>query len=86
MPDDESIMISLEAIAQWAQGFLMGLSLSGVNDFSSYAEDVEEFVETMVSVSDADRYDLADDESDEEADQGLDEWESTLSSHDQITP
>lgn len=67
LPEDEGIMMSLEAIAQWAQGFLMGLSLSGVNDFSSYADDVEEFVEAMVSISDADRYDLADDESDEKA-------------------
>ena len=67
LPEDEAVIISLQAIAQWAQGFLMGLSLAGIKEFSNYPEDVEEFVETMVSISDADSYDLADDESDEEA-------------------
>ncbi|MBE9527105.1 MAG: YecA family protein [Proteobacteria bacterium] len=67
LPEDEAVMVSLEGIAQWAQGFLMGLSLAGIQEFSNYPEEVEEFVEAMVSISDADSYDLADDESDEEA-------------------
>ncbi|MCU7834236.1 MAG: YecA family protein [gamma proteobacterium symbiont of Taylorina sp.] len=67
LPEDENNIIILEAIAQWAQGFLMGLSLMGIREFSDYPEEVEEFVGTMASLSDADSYDLADDESDEEA-------------------
>ena len=67
LPDDEAVVVSLEAIAQWAQGFLMGLSLAGVKDLSKYPENVEEFVEAMASISDAASYDLANDESDEEA-------------------
>ena len=67
LPEDESEDIRLEAIAQWAQGYLMGLSLAGIKNFSGYSEDVEEFIEAMASISNADDYELADDESDEES-------------------
>ena len=67
LAENEDVIVSLEAIAQWAQGFLMGLSLSGVKDLAKYPENVTEFVEAMASISDAASYDLANDESDEEA-------------------
>ncbi len=67
LPDDESPLICLEAIARWAQGFLMGLSLAGIQITSAFPDDVEDFIETMVSISDADSYELAEDESDEKA-------------------
>jgi yecA family protein len=67
LPDDEETAVNLEAIAQWAQGFLMGLSLAGIKEFSNYAEDVTEFVESMAAISGAYNYELAGDESDEEA-------------------
>ncbi len=67
LPEDDSETAQLEAIAQWAQGFLMGLSLAGIETFTDYPEEVGEFVEAMTSVSSADDYDLAGDDSDEEA-------------------
>jgi len=67
LPDDEGIAIRLEAIAQWTQGYLMGLSLAGIKKFSDYPEEVAEFVEAMTSIANADEYDLAGDDSDEEA-------------------
>ena len=67
LPDDESEAVQLEAIAQWAQGFLMGLSLAGIENFSDYPEEVGEFVEAMTSISTADDYDLAGDDTDAEA-------------------
>lgn len=67
LPEDESETVQLAAIAQWAQGFLMGLSLAGIEKFTDYPEEVAEFVEAMTSVSSADDYDLAGDDSDEEA-------------------
>lgn len=63
--DDESVTHRLYAIAQWSQGFLMGLSLGGLKSFSGYSSEVNEFVEAMTSLSNADEYDLAYDESDE---------------------
>lgn len=67
LPEDDSKIHRLEAIAEWAQGFLMGLSLAGIKSFSDYSEEVTEFIEAMASISTAGDYDLADDESDEEA-------------------
>lgn len=67
LPEDDSDTIRLQGIAQWAQGFLMGLSLAGIENFSAYPEEVMEFVEAMTSISSADDYDLAGDVSDEEA-------------------
>ncbi|MCK5698067.1 MAG: UPF0149 family protein [Gammaproteobacteria bacterium] len=65
--DDESILHRLQAIAQWSQGFLMGLSLGGIKHFSTYSDEVSEFIEAMTSLSNADEYDLAENDSDEEA-------------------
>ncbi len=67
LAEDESEVVLLESIAQWAQGYLMGLSLAGIKTFSDYPEDVTEFVEAMASISKADDYDLAGDDSDEAA-------------------
>ncbi len=67
LAEDEDESIQLEAIALWAQGFLMGLSLAGVEKFSEYSEEVGEFVAAMTSISTADDYDLAGDDSDTEA-------------------
>ncbi len=67
LPEDGSEAVRLEAIAQWAQGFLMGLSIAGIKSFSEYPEEVTEFIEAIASISTAGEYDLAGDESDEEA-------------------
>jgi len=67
LPDDDSETIRLTAIAEWARGFLMGLSLAGIKNFSDYPPEVTEFVEAMASISMVDDYDLACDDSDEEA-------------------
>jgi len=45
----------------------MGLSLAGVKGFTDYPEEVKEFVEAMASIATVDDYELAGDDSDEEA-------------------
>jgi len=67
LPEDDSETIRLTAIAEWAQGFLMGLSLAGIKNLSAYPAEVKEFVETMASIATVDEYELAGDDSDEEA-------------------
>ncbi|MCW8933078.1 MAG: YecA family protein [Gammaproteobacteria bacterium] len=67
LPDDDSESVQLIAIAEWAQGFLMGLSLAGIKKFSDYPAEVTEFVEAMASIANVDDYELAGDETDEEA-------------------
>lgn len=67
LPEDESVAIRLQAIAEWAQGFLMGLSLAGVKKFTDYTDEVSEFIEAMASIATVADYELAGDESDEQA-------------------
>jgi uncharacterized protein YgfB (UPF0149 family) len=67
LPDEGSETVRLAAIAEWAQGFLMGLSLAGIKDFSEYPAEVTEFVEAMASIATVDDYELAGDDSDEDA-------------------
>ncbi len=67
LPEDASESIRLKAIAEWAQGFLMGLSLAGIKKFSDYPAEVTEFVEAMASIATVEDYELAGDDSDEQA-------------------
>lgn len=67
LPDEGSESVRLTAIAEWAQGFLMGLSLAGIKKFTDYPAEVTEFVEAMASIATVDDYELAGDDSDEEA-------------------
>lgn len=57
----------LQSIAQWSQGFLMGLSIAGIKDLSTYPPEVSEFIEALGSLSNVTDYALADNESDEDA-------------------
>ncbi len=67
LPEQGSAAARLEAIAQWAQGFLLGLNLAGVTSFTDYPDEVTEFIEAMAAISTAGDYDLAGDDSDEAA-------------------
>jgi len=65
--DTEDAAARLQGVSEWAQGFLMGLSLAGIKSFADYPEEVSEFVEAMSSISSAADYELAGDDSDEQA-------------------
>jgi yecA family protein len=66
LPENEENIIQLQGIAAWAQGFLLGLGLAGIENFADYPSEVAEFVTDLSSISQADDYELAGDESDEE--------------------
>ncbi len=67
VPENDSAAVRLQAIAEWAQGFLMGLSLAGIKNFSAYPHEVTEFVEAMAAIATVEDYELAGDDSDEQA-------------------
>jgi len=67
LPDNEDAAVRLQAVSEWAQGFLMGLTLAGIKTFSDYPDEVSEFIEAMTSISSAADYELAGDDSDEKA-------------------
>jgi len=67
LAETEDAAVRLQTISEWAQGFLMGLSIAGIKSFSEYPEEVTEFIEAMSSISSAADYELAEDDSDAQA-------------------
>ena len=52
LPDDESSIESrTEALANWCNGFLSGLSLAGVTDLESMGEDAVDFVRDLTQIA-----------------------------------
>ena len=68
LPDDDSILdVRVEAISDWCQGFLMGLSLGGVADVENLPGDLSELVQDFIKISRADSLSLDDEEASENA-------------------
>jgi len=57
----------LEDFSIWVQGFLYGLGLSHNEDFSKNSEQVQEFMQDLLQISNAEEYELSDDDEDERA-------------------
>lgn len=52
MPEDtESLAMRTEALANWCQGFLLGLRCSGVSDISKFNGDLAEILEDITEIS-----------------------------------
>ncbi len=63
--DDEALEDRVEAMQEWTQGFLMGVSLAGLKEFSSLPDDSKELIDDFVEISSAGRFDTQDEESEE---------------------
>ncbi len=51
LPDDEaSLQARTAALSNWCQGYLYGLSLSGIKDFKGFSETVQEFAQDLVEI------------------------------------
>lgn len=69
LPDDDiSLDARVHALGDWCQGFLVGLSLGGITDFSPLPEDAREIAEDLVEIARAGTsYQLEGNEEDEHA-------------------
>lgn len=69
LPDDDiSLDARVHALGDWCQGFLIGLSLGGVTDFSPLPEDAREIAKDLVEIARAGTsYELEGNEEDEQA-------------------
>lgn len=77
LPDDDVAVVErVEALAEWCQGFLLGLS-SGKVDFESLPEDSDEILRDMLEISRLSGLDLDGGEEDEESYQQLLEYVRT---------
>lgn len=69
LPDDEDpLETRVNALGDWCQGYLVGLTLGGVDDFSPLPDDAREVANDLVEIARAGTsYDLEDSEEDETA-------------------
>jgi len=62
-----SLAERLEDFSIWVQGFLYGIGLSHNENFSGNSEQVQEFMQDLLQISNAEEYELSDDDEDEHA-------------------
>lgn len=68
LPDDTAgLAARLEALANWCQGFLFGISHAGVSDIQALPGELPEIVEDLINISRAEDFELEDAEEDEAA-------------------
>ncbi|MFK5915453.1 MAG: UPF0149 family protein [Woeseiaceae bacterium] len=66
LPDDNAGLFSrVEALSNWSQGFLYGLSKGGLTDPEGLPGELPEIVKDIVEISRAESYELDDDTQDE---------------------
>lgn len=65
--DNASVEERIAALAQWAQGFLLGMSSGGIQDIEKLPGDSGEIIRDFVDICRADTYDLEGSEEDEVA-------------------
>ena len=68
LPDEESSLAAkVEALGYWCQGFLMGISLGGIVNTEKLPGELPGFIKDVIEVSQAENFDLDDEEQDEDA-------------------
>ncbi|MCW9089245.1 MAG: UPF0149 family protein [Gammaproteobacteria bacterium] len=66
LPEDGAdVEERIEALGQWCQGFLLGLSAGGINDLDKLPGDGGEILRDLVEIARAGSYELDNDEEDE---------------------
>jgi yecA family protein len=65
--DDEPIAVRRDALGLWCQGFLLGLSMGGVDRQQYMRGEVAEILNDLVAISQAGDYEVEEDEEDEQA-------------------
>jgi uncharacterized protein len=66
--DDDSLIQRVNALGDWSQGYLIGLSLGGITDFAPLPEDAREIAKDLLEIARAGTsYDLEGSEEDESA-------------------
>ncbi len=75
LPDDEEgLDVRTEALAEWSHGFLAGLAIAGIEDFSKLPQEASEFCQDLGEISRAGLSDMAFGEEDEVAYEELAEY------------
>jgi uncharacterized protein YgfB (UPF0149 family) len=68
LPDDDNALAErVEALGYWCQGFLLGVNTSGLRNSGDLPGDLPEILDDFLGISQAERYELVNEEEDEAA-------------------
>jgi uncharacterized protein YgfB (UPF0149 family) len=68
LPSDDSMMeVRIQALSEWCQGFLVGLSYGGIKDLENLPEDCAEIARDFSEIAKAESYAFEESEADEVA-------------------
>lgn len=67
LPDEEESLVSrMEALQDWCQGFILGLTMAGITDYKNLPEDSRDLLEDFVNIGTSGEFDFdADDQESE---------------------
>lgn len=63
--DNQPLAQRTQALGDWCQGFLMGMSLGGIEDFSTLPSDAAEMARDLINVSRIEEHEIEESEADE---------------------
>ena len=59
LPDDEESLVSrMEALQDWCQGFILGLTMAGITDYKKLPEDSRDLLEDFVNIGTSGEFDF----------------------------
>ncbi|MEE9351997.1 MAG: UPF0149 family protein [Thiotrichaceae bacterium] len=65
--DEEDLRDRVDAMQEWTQGFLLGVSLAGLKDFSALPDDSKELMDDFIEITKAGEFDTDELEESEDA-------------------
>lgn len=65
--DDDSLATRMEALQDWCQGFILGVTMVGVKDYSVLPEDSRDLLEDFVNIGTSGDFDFEDEQESEVA-------------------
>ena len=65
--DDDSLATRMEALQDWCQGFILGMTMVGVKDYSKLPEDSRDLLEDFVNIGTSGEFDFEDEQESEVA-------------------
>ena len=63
--DDLHLATRMEALQDWCQGFVLGMTMAGVRDYSKLPEDSKDLMEDFVNIGTSGEFDLDDEQESE---------------------
>jgi len=63
--DDDSLATRMEALQDWCQGFILGMTMVGIKDYSALPEDSRDLLEDFVNIGTSGEFDFDDEQESE---------------------